>query len=50
MNTVNHQGGAMEAEGTELPEENKIIIMEVDTLVMLHYHRFNTFSVFYTLQ
>lgn len=43
-------GRVMVAEGTELPEENRIIIMEGDTLVMLHYHRLHAFSVFYTLQ
>lgn len=40
----------MEAEGTELPEENRNIIMEGDALVMLHYHRLHAISVFYTLQ
>lgn len=33
-------GRVMEAEGAELPEENRIIIiMEGDALVMQHYHR-----------
>lgn len=43
-------GRVMEAERTELPEENRIIIMKGDTLVMLHYYRLHKFSVFYTLQ
>lgn len=43
-------GRVMEAEGTELPEENRIIIMEGDALVMLHYHCLHAFSVFDTLQ
>lgn len=44
------KSGMMEAEGTELPEENRIIIMEGDALVMSYYHRLHTFSVFNTLQ